>query len=736
MVRAQAPSQPPRLASDSLQLDFDPVRGVLTRLDDLARKHSVLTDGARTSPWRIVWNDDSELLPEAAKAFESRHAGEDTLELHWSQFEHTAAPDLQVVARVTLDASQPVARWRISVENLGKLVVRTLAFPRIANIAPQKKETFAVPQWIGESTTQLRKLVNPKQGVASRHGWDYPGILSMQFMALYGGDGHGLLLSTNDTQLQRKQFAVFGDGSGGLGLEVVHFAPVERAARQTYAPPYDVELRAFDGDWFTAAEHYRRWANDQWWVTQSRVRTGQTPAWARDTALWVWNRGPSPEVLAPAAALQQHARLPVSVFWHWWHGCAYDVGFPEYLPPREGADKFREAVADANARDIHAIVYMNQRLWGMTTRSWVEKDAAKSAVKQPDGAIQPEVYNTFMKAACASMCMGTPFWRNTYAELAEAAVRNLGVAGIYMDQACSSLACYDPSHGHPLGGGTYWMEGFQSLEQDIRRRTREVKPVVLAGEGCGEGWLPHLDLMLSLQVSLERYAAPGIWEPLPLFNAVYHDCATQYGNYSSLTRPPYDSLWPAEFAPREPLALLDRKFSTQFRLEQARSFVWGQQPTIANFRENHLKDRAEEIDYLLRIARLRSRAIKYLRDGVLLAPPRFDPPTAEIPISRLSIYAGQRDAVQEYKKRVPLVLASAWRAPDGDVALVVASIADHPLPIRIELTKATSALPESGVVYRLAEEGRTKIATFDNSAATVDPTLDAYDLRIYEFKKE
>ena len=28
---------------------------------------------------------------------------------------------------------------------------------------------------------------------------------------------------------------------------------------------------------------------------------------------------------------------------------------------------------------------------------------------------------------------------------------------------------------------------------------------MLAGEGCGEGWLPYLDLMLSLQVSRERY---------------------------------------------------------------------------------------------------------------------------------------------------------------------------------------------------------------------------------------
>ena len=90
------------------------------------------------------------------------------------------------------------------------------------------------------------------------------------------------------------------------------------------------------------------------------------------------------------------------------------------------------------------IVYMNQRLWGMTTRSWTEQRAEQFAVKDAEGTVTPEVYNTFMKVPCASMCMGTDFWRTKYAEIAAEAVCTLGVDGIYMDQACSSLACYDP----------------------------------------------------------------------------------------------------------------------------------------------------------------------------------------------------------------------------------------------------------------------------------------------------
>ena len=150
--------------------------------------------------------------------------------------------------------------------------------------------------------------------------------------------------------------------------------------------------------------------------------------------------------------------------------------------------------------------------------------------------------------------------------------------------------------------------------------------MVLAGEGCGEPWLPYLDLMLSLQVSRERYMAPDGWETIPFFPAVYHPYAVAYGNYSSLTMPPYDDLWPAEFAPTEPLKLLDRKYSRQFCLEQARAFVWGQQPTIANFLPAQLTDRAEELDYVMRLARLRSRAAKYLLHGTFLRPPQVHGP--------------------------------------------------------------------------------------------------------------
>jgi len=712
-------------------LRLDDQQGHLASLLDKRTGHDHIAPGAAGSLWVLELPEQAGgvLSPERAQQLKCEHEEDDPLRLHllWAGFGREAMPDLSVSVRVRFDPVARACRFSIRVQGLNGVVPLALRFPRIPAIARQESQVLAVPNWMGEKTTQARQLLSPAPGKAHRCEFSYPGILSMQCLAFYRENGPGLYLAADDIQARSKSFAAFGDGQGGLGLEVCHFPGADMAA--VYEPGYDVLIALFQGDWMTAATRYRAWALQQPWARESRLARRRTPDWIRNTGFWVWNRGKSGAVLPPAAALQDYLGVPVSVFWHWWHGCAYDVNFPEYLPPREGAEAFREAVRQARQKGLNPIVYMNQRLWGMTAESWTSRQAQRYAVKKPDGTVQSEVYNTFTRSPMASMCMGTAFWRNTYAGLCAAAYHDLGVSGIYMDQACSSLVCYDTRHGHPPGGGAYWMEGFRALESDLRQRCPGVG---LAGEGCGEAWLPYLDLMLSLQVSQERYAAPGQWEPIPFFHAVYHGYTVLYGNYASLTRPPYDPLWPKDSAPPHPLQLLDEKFRYQFRLEQARSFVWGQQPCLSNFRPEHLVTRKTDLAYIKQLVQLRQAALRYLLYGTFLRSPRMDVPDMEIDMSRLSIYAGQQEAVQEYRKRVPQYLAGAWRAEDGSIAVAVANIADADHQIRFALSRAEHGLPERGRVYKRRPEGRTQIGLFEDGQATIADTLAAAGAVMYE----
>src|SRR5947199_187105 len=193
------------------------------------------------------------------------------------------------------------------------------------------------------------------------------------------------------------------------------------------------------------------------------VRRRRRPAWLLQTGMWIWNRGRSPGVVRPALALQDALGLPVSIYWHWWHHGPYDTSFPDYLPPREGVDSFRAALATAHAAGSHAMVYMNQRLWCTGTPSWTAEGAASWAVKERDGRVREEVYNVFDPQPCATMDVTTSFWRAKYAGIADTVLDSYGVDGVYMDQAVQSLVCWDWTHCHPVGGGDYRMVGFRTL---------------------------------------------------------------------------------------------------------------------------------------------------------------------------------------------------------------------------------------------------------------------------------
>ena len=749
-ITVTAQALPCTLQNPSLELQFEPQTGQLIRCTDLRSQwNHIKSSPAPTGLWELNFTcsgKTNKLEPAAAGSFRFEPVSSSRALLHWSGFTLPGAEALEVTASVALDADGASSSWGLQVSAIPGLHLDRIHYPRIPGIRSQPDERLAVPLWMGQLNRNPRKLLAGSKPIHLE--WEYPGLTSLQCIAYYREQGPGFFLSSNDTNGYRKIFRFSGNTNGQLFCEWQHLP--EHRTGEDYTLPYSAVLSTFNGDWFTAAGQYRTWATNQFWAHQSRLKTSASPPWVTNTALWIWNRGRSPGVIAPALALRRQLGLPVGIFWHWWHGCAYDTGFPEYLPPREGDEPFRKALDQAHDQDLHAIVYMNQRLWGMTTRSWELEGAARYAVKAADGRIRPEVYNTFTKLPCASMCMGTPFWRNKYASLAEDAFKELGVDGIYMDQACSSMACFDPDHGHPIGGGRYWVDGFKTLSADLRARCAKPAPIVLAGEGCSEGWLPYLDLMLSLQVSKERYTNPRDgWEPIPFFQAVYHPYSILYGNYSSLTLPPYDDLWPSATAPKNSLELLDRKFSRQFMMEQARSFLWGQQPAIANFLPNQLTERRREINYVLRLARIRARHLDYLLNGTLLRQPEFDvesarfgspgsnpgrsvAKTVRLPLSRLSIYAGQQGTLSEFEGSTPTVLGAAWLDLRGNVGLFYANLGDSPLTLTQVVNQPGHPLPNQGRIFDSTEPRKRLIGRFSHDRPLLHITIPPGDVRVIE----
>lgn len=732
---AQGGGNVERLTNGKFELAFNGVSGELQEMTSVKENVSFLVSDILSggSPWEIAIDGTEKprkIDAHAASDFSISQTA-DGLELIWTGFEGLP-DDFRVTASIDLIPDSAMSVWRIRLDGTNGLLIRKVTFPRVAGLADLGDEELAAPDWMGSLLKSPRDVMTPG---GSGFAWEYPGHMSMQFLTLYNPHGAGIYLASDDTLAYSKTFTLSTDTTGMLVYGVENYPPYEEQL-SSYEPPYAFFIGGFQGDWFTAARLYKGWAEKQHWSRDSRLANGKVPDWVQNTSYWVWNRGHASNVLPPATALSERLGSRVSVLWHWWHGQSYDDSFPEYFPPRDGDEVFKAAVSEAQRRGVNALVYMNALKWGPSTQSWVDEGAERFAAKDINGNMLSHVYNIFTKKALTNMCEATDFWKQKYASLVDTAVNQYGLGGIYMDQICLNRRCYDPTHGHTVGGGNYWMQHVAQKDQLIRANFPQGGTQALAGEGVGENWLPHLDLFLALQVSKERYAGIHHWQTIPLFQSVYHEYGITFGNYSSLLTPPYDEKWPQDQAPDDTETPLDPEFNSQFLMEQARSFVWGMQPMIANYQPFLDTIRKDEIDFLERLSRVRQAGLDYFVFGEFLRPPHLDIPTENIAVSRLSIYAGRSGNVTRFESDFPSVYASAWRSEAGNAAVALASISGQDYHVDFVIDPAEYGIGDSGTIYLHDEKGKRKLREYRGSQSAISFSLPPRGICFIEFVSE
>jgi hypothetical protein len=260
----------------------------------------------------------------------------------------------------------------------------------------------------------------------------------------------------------------------------------------------------------------------------------------------------------------------------------------------------------------------------------------------------------------------------------------------------------------------------------------------LATEGCCEVYMDAFDVFLTLGASVERYSSRAAgdpnWQPIPFYPAVYHGRALLFGSYSSLVNPPYDELWPEASRPADTLTLVDPRFSAQFRLEFGRQFAWGLQPMLANYRPEQLEARSREMAFLRQIVRLRAAALKYLRDGTLLRSPVVaGVPAIDVSVRTRSIYTNPAQEMV-HTRTVPAVLTSAWRAPDGDVALALVNIADRAVELVISPDRHAWGLGEEARACQLDGGGRRHL--LGPAGGSLAVKLGPAEAQVIEWSKE
>ena len=183
---------------------------------------------------------------------------------------------------------------------------------------------------------------------------------------------------------------------------------------------------------------------------------------------------------------------------------------------------------------VRVAPYINGRIFDKATASWTAHGgtAAHAAAKRAVSAsLGTPVLSTYDEsygshADFAVMCPHTSYWQQTITDVVGTLVKGYGLDGVYIDQiaAAGPRPCWDPSHGHPVGGGAHWVGGYRQMLEAVRQRVGT--PHVILTESNSEPFMDGVQLFLTL-VGFKRGDPPSSPSPrsartiVPAFQAIY-----------------------------------------------------------------------------------------------------------------------------------------------------------------------------------------------------------------------
>jgi uncharacterized lipoprotein YddW (UPF0748 family) len=119
--------------------------------------------------------------------------------------------------------------------------------------------------------------------------------------------------------------------------------------------------------------------------------------------------------------------------------------------------------------------YINGRLFDRSIDMWKANDyeAEKAAAKYHWNKLNSTAEDIFLyeesfgaiDSDLVVMCPDTDYWQNKMVSVIEEMVDTYKTDGVYIDQVSIArpIPCYDRTHNHTVGGGNFWIAGYNKM---------------------------------------------------------------------------------------------------------------------------------------------------------------------------------------------------------------------------------------------------------------------------------
>lgn len=602
--------------------------------------------------WRMVIIAADGSLKEVAgpdAELVSVKSASDKLTLTWR------AEQMEVAASIRAPKNSSVSYWSLKVNLPDGCKLKRCDFPILPTISNELGKKMAAPNGWG-----VQYNMTPGMTYHST----YPAMTAaMQFQAFYG-ERDALYLGTHDPKANHKVYLV-NAGENTVSYTCENWPGLAEKDGGAYKLPYEAAVGVVNGGWYEAAQLYREWALTAPWSKAGKVSERPVPQWLKDTDLWLRVEFGYEGIADFCKQAHEYFDVPTSLHWYKWHEIPYDTLYPDYFPTRPG---FAEGVKELQSMGFHVMPYINGRIVDPNSKGWNEEGLSKSAARQENGEPYTEVYGS--QVPLNAMCPYTSAWQDKVAYLVDRLTQECGVNGVYIDQiGCAhAYLCYNKDHGHPLGGGSFWVDGYRRLLD--KARAKLPKDRMFTTEENIECFIDQFDALLLVNTPCNSYTSV-----IPLFPAVYSGRTITFG---------------FQYIGKDDIAQ-----STPFRAKMAREFIYGAQMGWV-LAEQLMRPEAEnEREFVRNLARCRGKAHKYLLEGRLLGLVDVKGDNPRVKFTANHPFGG------EYTLDLPGVFGSAWEADDGSIGVALSNMTDE--PHRVEFVTHGMDKPERVTV--LARNG-------------------------------
>ena len=406
-----------------------------------------------------------------------------------------------------------------------------------------------------------------------------------------------------------------------------------------YKLPGKIVLGSIKGTWYDAAMIYKAWAKEQapWWPPDPRKR----PSRIQDIAVWVQHEsgGDLATLVAEVLEFAEFMKVPIGFHWYVWHKIPFDNDYPNFFPAKDG---FREAVNQLEDAGIRVMPYINGRLWDADLDDF-KSEGIKAVTKNEKGEPYIEDYGNGVRNAV--MNPTTQIWQNKIKEIVFKLQQDIGTSGVYLDQitAAAPVLCMDTTHGHPLGGGSWWLDqGYYKLLSAIRNEMPE--GAFLTSESMAESYNHLLDGLLSWNSQFQNQK--------PIYSAIYGGQISIFGRYNPV-------------GPEKHKALIMRA---------GQQLVFGEQ--LGWISPKILKEK-EPANFLRKMAQTRYKLIDYFVGGQMLEPPTVH---GDIPNVTADWEWGENNPSEI---TISALQRGAWKTKDGRIVTIFINVSDETIHFRI-----------------------------------------------------